>query len=200
MRSRAAAAVLKGAGFREVYSMAGGIDAWHGGVALGSPDRSVAYFLEAASLDHMLALAWSMEEGALRFYSAAAEKSTTPEAETLFQQLVTAEIHHKASVEKLRERLAPGESSFDELVGEPNLVGNIMEGGFSTEEIIKRYAALDPEDVLAFAMAMETTSFDLYLRLGRTVKEDEATRAFQSLAHEERKHLDRLAQAMDQGF
>ena len=200
MRSRAAAAVLKGAGFREVYSMEGGIDAWHGGVALGTPDRSVAYFLEVDSLEQMLALAWSMEEGALRFYSAAAEKSTTPEAEALFQQLVTAEVHHKSSVEKLRERLAPGESSFEELVGGSNLLGNVMEGGFSTEEVIKRYAGLATEDVLAFAMAMETTSYDLYLRLSRTVKEDQATRAFHSLAEEERKHLDRLARAMDEGF
>jgi len=189
--------VLKGAGFPDVYSMEGGIDAWRGGVALGTPDQSVTYFLDADSLEEMLALAWSMEEGALRFYSVAAEKSVTPEGESLFKDLVTAEVHHKASVERMRESLVPGAASFTELVGGDRMLGNVMEGGFSTGEIISRYAGLSTEEVLAFSMAMETTSYDLYLKLGRTVKDEQAAGAFRELAEEERKHLDRLSRAMD---
>jgi len=100
----------------------------------------------------------------------------------------------------MREKLAPGQSSFKELIGAPDLMGNIMEGGFSTEEVIKRYTGLSTEDVLAFAMAMETTSYDLYLRLSRVVREEKASSAFHSLAQEEKMHLDRLGRAMDQGI
>jgi hypothetical protein len=68
VRSRAAAAILAGAGFRKVASMEGGISAWDGLVAAGPPEAGMARFAAAASAEELIALAWYLEAGSRTFY------------------------------------------------------------------------------------------------------------------------------------
>ncbi len=56
-------AVQERAGFREVYSMAGGINAWMGLVAEGFPEAGISWFSAASSANELAALACVLEDG-----------------------------------------------------------------------------------------------------------------------------------------
>ena len=98
MRSRAAASVLVTAGFKNVFSMAGGIKAWQGRTAAGPPEAGMSFFTAAAGAEELIALAWLLEEGSRKFYSAVAQMQSAPEAAGLFSSLVKAEEHHKGTL------------------------------------------------------------------------------------------------------
>jgi len=84
VRSRAAAAILSEAGFKEVHSMKGGINAWDGRVAEGVPEAGMAYFSSAVQPEELLGLAWLLEDGSRKFYSEMASMSKDKEAAPLF--------------------------------------------------------------------------------------------------------------------
>ncbi|MGZ3524912.1 MAG: rhodanese-like domain-containing protein, partial [Thermodesulfobacteriota bacterium] len=97
MRSRAAASILTGAGFKEVHSMAGGIKAWEGLVAEGIPEAGMAYFSPATRPEEMIALAWILEDGSSKFYESLTETLDEREAKGLFQNLKRSEENHKTT-------------------------------------------------------------------------------------------------------
>jgi hypothetical protein len=98
-----------GAGFKEVYSMEGGMNAWKGLVAEGAPQSGMAYFSPVTKLEELIALAWFLEDGSRKFYSELGSTLIDKEARDLYQQLAKAEEHHQGSLLKLYENF-PGKS------------------------------------------------------------------------------------------
>jgi rhodanese-related sulfurtransferase len=97
VRSRAAASLLERAGFSEVHSMTGGINAWRGLVAEGFPEAGISWFSAASSANELTALAWVLEDGTKTFYEKMAEIFAERETAALFRELVRAEEALKCS-------------------------------------------------------------------------------------------------------
>jgi hypothetical protein len=100
-RSRAAAQLLSGQGFREVYNLAGGIKAWQsgqGGVAAGPPDAGMELITGREKSAEMLEIAYGMEEGMRSVYEHLSRRVADQEASQLFGTLAELEVHHKERI------------------------------------------------------------------------------------------------------
>jgi rhodanese-related sulfurtransferase len=169
LRSRAAAATLTDAGFGEVYSMQGGINAWKGWVAEGAPESGMAYFSPASKPEELMALAWYLEDGSQKFYSEVVKMLEDQQAKDLFKTLSEAEEGHKASLLKLYKEFS----------------GVITGERFPT-------SVISPEgegDVMAY---------DLYLKMKHHTKDEASANVFQALSGEEKQHLERLSSLLEE--
>jgi rubrerythrin len=184
--------VLENAGFSDVFSLDGGIIAWNGLVAGGSPEPGMAVFPPGASTDDIISILWAMEEGARRFYGGVREFMEDPEAKKLFQHLVTAEEHHRESLENLYDRIPSTMRGRTLPFHSDKELDDIMEGGIRLSDSLKWAKGRDQREIIEYSMALETSSFDLYLNLERTVKDENTGKVLGALSEEEQKHLKRL--------
>lgn len=198
VRSRAGASILDRAGFREVYSMSGGFNAWQGLVATGFPEADTAWFDPARSIGEVTALAWFLEEGTKTFYAAMADFLADVEASALFRELVTAEQHHEEMLAALYRESSgvSGAVDFAALLGEEPGEKK-MEGGISLDAAVVWSKDKTPRDILEFSLAMEAGSYDRYLYLRNSVSDEGARKVFNALAAEEKQHLGRLTAAFE---
>jgi rubrerythrin len=186
------------AGFKEVYNMDGGIDAWNGLVAEGTPEAGMAYFSLADKPEELIALAWIMEDGSRRFYYSISEFMKDNESSALFKDLTTAEDHHKQSLMKLYSEITDVESNDtpeSSLSGEIDT--NIMEGGMKVTEALDWAKEKEPTDILELAMSLEISAYDLYLLLENNMEDEKSKKVFKVLAEEEKQHLDRLTKVLE---
>jgi rubrerythrin len=197
MRSRAAASVLRTAGFRAVYSMEGGIHAWQGLTAAGAPEAGMAFFTVGSRPEELVALAWVLEEGSRRFYSTVANTLADGEAAKLFVDLAAAEEHHKAALLGLYRDFANAEPGPDFPRGVIAADEDRMEGGVKVSEALEWAKGRDGRDLLEMSMAHETDSYDLYIKMGRRIEGAKAKGVFDRLVEEEKEHLARMAALLD---
>jgi rubrerythrin len=195
VRSRAAAATLSSAGFKEVYSMQGGIRAWKGLVAEGVPESGIAYFSSAAKAEELIALAWWLEDGSCKFYSGLAAVMGDQEAKNLFKDLLKAEENHQTSLLKLYQDLSglTSESGFPGSVMSPEKEGDVMEGGIRISEALQWAKGKSVAEILEFSLSSEANSYDLYVKLEQQTKDQRSARVFHLLSGEEQQHLERLS-------
>jgi rubrerythrin len=167
MRSRAAAAILEGAGFRSAVNMRGGIRAWEGAQAEGLPEAGMAWFPDSASAEELVALSWLLEEGTGTFYRAMGEKAGDDETKRLLRQLTAAEEHHKALLLGLyRDAVAWARDK-------------------------------DMGTVIELLMSLETNAYDLYIKMERRMDDEKSKGVFRTLIGEEHTHLKRLSRALE---
>jgi len=195
VRSRAAAATLSSAGFKEVSSMQGGIRAWKGYVAEGAPESGMAYFSSATKAEELIALAWRLEGGSRQFYSDLAATVRDREAKNLFEDLTAAEEHHQTSLLKLSQDLSglTPESGFPGSVLSAEKEGEVMEGGIRVSEAIQWAKGKSVAEVLEFSLSSEANSYDLYVKMEHQTKDQRSLQVFQLLSEEEKQHLERLS-------
>jgi rubrerythrin len=191
--------MLQNAGFTNMFSMEGGMNAWKGSVAGGPPEAGMPYFPSAARPEELIALAWSLEEGSRRFYGAVAGKLQDQEAMALFQGLAGAEAGHEAMLLTLFQ-----EVTGDRLVAKipdkfsPGIVpGEVMEGGMRVDHALAWTTGRGISDILDLSMSVESYSYDLYLKMERTLTDGNARRVFLVLSGEEKKHLERMAELIE---
>ncbi|GAB4283788.1 MAG: hypothetical protein Kow0092_38480 [Deferrisomatales bacterium] len=194
MRSRSAAGLLQNQGFQAI-SLEGGILAWHGLVSRAAVDQGM-YLLEGRETpEEALALAYGLEEGARRFYQELASEAGEAAVSSLFAALAEAEVRHEDRLWGAYRRRAgaePNRETFERTVVVP-----AVEGGLSADQVLARWGGVpgDPEEAIELAMALETDSLDLYLRMAGQMTED-ARSVFLDLASEERAHLARLGEQL----
>jgi rubrerythrin len=195
VRSRAAAATLTNAGFKEVYSMQGGIHAWKGLVAEGAPESGIAYFSSASTAEELIALAWWLENGSRKFYSDLAAVKKDQEAKNLFRDLTLAEEHHQTSLLKLYQELSgpTPESGFPGSVISPEKEGDVMEGGIRVSEAIQWAKGKSVTEILEFSLSSEANAYDLYVKMEHRMKDQRSAQVFHLLSDEEKQHLERLS-------
>lgn len=179
--------MLKTAGFQEVYSMEGGIHAWEGLTATGAPEAGMAWFPENASGPELVSLAWLLEDGSRRFYSELPSRLKDRDAAALFGQLVRAEEHHQSSLAELYRKMSNSTDGPSARTGE-----DVMEGGVKVSEALAWITDKSLFEVLQLAVGLETNSYDLYIKMGRTVTDVRSKEVFSMLASGEKDHLDRL--------
>ncbi len=198
LRSRAAAHVLVNAGFLRVRSIKGGIQGWQGKTAKGLPEENFTFFAQAASPLEQIILAWHLEEGTRRFYLEMAETVQDLEAVSLFRELISAEEHHKGTLQALYEGMAGQPTAPDFPAGLPPVADEQwMEGGLRVAEAIEWTQGRQIRDILDLAVSLETNAYDRYLLLRRKLADENSRRVFEILSDEERRHLQKLERLLD---
>ena len=140
----------------------------------------------------MIGLAYAMEDGLQRFYQKLAEDKQDYEQRNLLLKLAGFEQKHQERLVELHARsegAMPLESKFSD----------VMEAGARISKTVEQVQSnLNSfEEILDFAMTLETQAMDLYTRMAR--KSDHAAKRdlFLKLADEENSHLAYLANEMD---
>ncbi len=201
MRSRAAAAVLAREGFKDVYSMEGGIHAWKGLRATGAPDAGMAYFDPAKKPEELIALAWMLEEGSSKFYQKMSIQERSPGAVALFQELSRDEEKHKSSLFNTYQRLSGKDSDpgFPRSLVSLEIGDDYLEGGIGLKKALEWSLGKGLKDILEFSISLEANAIDLYIKMERGIERKEAKEVFLTLSNQERNHLKRLSAALEKG-
>ncbi len=192
--------MLRNAGLTNMFSMKGGMRAWNGFVAAGPPDAGMAYFPSAARPEELIALAWSLEEGSRRFYGALAGSLQDREAMAFFQGLAGAEAGHEATLLTLYQEVTNDRhvAKIPDTLFSGIVPGEVMEGGMRVEQALEWTTGKGISDILDLSMALESYSYDLYLKMERTLTDGNARRVFLVLAGEEAKHLESMAALIEE--
>jgi rubrerythrin len=174
--------------------MDGGIRAWQGLTADGPPEGGVAYFASGTSAADMAALAWALEENTRQYYmTLAKEKPGTKEAD-LFTRLVSAEEHHKETLESTHNKMSTESvSRFHRTQDAP-----VLEGGISIEEALAWAANKPAREILVASMGLEANAYDRYLKMVDMAEGEEAREVFRKIAKEEKGHLRKLSRLLDE--
>ena len=182
--------------------MEGGIRAWKGVKAEGTPESKMAYFTPATRPEEFIALAWTLEQGSQKFYSEMADTLKEQAAKDLFQELVAAEEHHQASLEGLYRETSgtPWDSAFPASVIPSLEAGDMMEGGIRVDEALKWAKGKGVKDILEFSMTLEANSYDLYTLMERKIGDPGARKLFTLLSDEEKLHLNKLTALFEKGL
>jgi sulfur-carrier protein adenylyltransferase/sulfurtransferase len=196
-RSRIAAQTLAGKGYEHVINLSGGFKAWNGQAAYGAEEAGVDIFAELDSVESILATAYSLEEGLRDFYLRMLDRVQDEKIKSVFRLLADIEIKHKDRLFAEYTRLTGKD---DRGAFECRFVTPLMEGGMTTEEYMDRFKPDfgSPVDVISLAMSIEAQALDLYIRSAAWTQNDDNRALLEQIASEEKVHLERLGQLMDE--
>jgi rubrerythrin len=196
-RSRAAAQLLSGKGFKDVYNLKGGINAWQGRKAIGPAEFGMHLLTGDETFEEIIILAYGMEEGMWIFYETIKDSIEDISAKELIAQLAGIEDKHKERLFNLYTTISQSENDLDQF--EAKIVSTVMESGMSTDEFIEqnRLAMQDIPGILNIAMALETQAFDLYSRYSQKATDKTTKDILYQIAQEEKVHLKSLGKLMD---
>jgi sulfur-carrier protein adenylyltransferase/sulfurtransferase len=196
-RSRAAAQLLAGKGFKEVYNLKGGIKAWQGLTAAGPAEMGMILLSGDETASDIIMIAYAMEHGLEGFYSAVSGMTNDPEVTNVLTKLAKIEENHKQRLFNLYRTLDPDVG--DKETFEANISSDSMEGGFTTEEFLEQNSTImdTVAGVLNIAMMLETQALDLYLRYSQKAKNEESKTVLYDIAEEEKSHLATLGRLIE---
>jgi rhodanese-related sulfurtransferase/rubrerythrin len=197
-RSRAAAQILAGKGFKKVINLTGGIKAWKSNEAVGSEDLGLDLFTGTETPQEALIVAYSLERGLKDFYESMIPEVRNKKARQLFEKLSTIEVKHQDRVFAEYVRISGSHVKRDEF--EKEVVSPATEGGLTTEEYLKLYQPdlENVEEVISLAMAIEAQALDLYQRAADRASSEAGRDALMQIANEERAHLERLGKLFEE--
>ncbi|MEJ2109622.1 MAG: ferritin family protein [Acidobacteriota bacterium] len=179
--------------------MKGGIHAWNGLRATGTPEAGMAYLESVKGPDELFALAWLLEEGSRKFYEQMSCREKDSEEIVLFENLQGDEEKHKTSLSGVYKEAFgknPDPEFLRSLVSmEPG--DEYLEGGIRLKEALEWSAGKDLKQILEFSISLEVNAIDLYIKMERRVEGKEAKAVFQALTNQERNHLKRLSAALE---
>lgn len=196
-RSRAAAQLLAGQGFKEVYNLKGGIKAWNGLTAEGPVDfGSEISSVKGMSSVQVVDFAMGMEKGLAAFYVLAAVKCGDKAVADLLKKLAGFEEKHQQKLLGLYQTLKGAVENRPSFEGESP---SVMEGGFDTADFMEKNQPLmeTTADVLSLAMMLESQSLDLYVRLAGHVDDKESRAVLLGIADDEKAHLSALGEMIE---
>ena len=196
-RSRVAAQLLSGQGFKEVYNLKGGILAWKGRKATGPVESGMLFLTGDESAEDIIVLAYGMEEGLRRFYMSMAEEFKGNESADMLGKLASIEDIHKQKLLEIYKKLDA--SVKDRESFESKIVSQAMEGGLTTEEFINQYRPVleTVRGVLTMAITVETQALDLYMRYAERMRDEKSKTVLYNIAGEEKIHLKELGKLLD---
>lgn len=196
-RSRVAAQLLSGKGFKQVYNLAGGIKAWEQQSAVGPEQVGLELFSPNQSVEEMLIIGYGLEQGLRDFYLKMHDQSETDEVRKSFIHLADIELLHQERLLELYNAHTGAAISKVEI--EKKVTTQALEGGMTTDEYLTLYHPdlSKVSDVLSLAMAIEAQALDLYLRASESAEIKETKDVLRTIAEEEREHIKHLAVLMD---
>jgi len=197
-RSRVAAQMLSGWGFKEVYNLAGGIKAYEGHKATGPVELNLDLVKGDESPAQIITLAYGMEKALQLFYDTLKQESPDQALQDLFGKLAQVEVRHEQRLFEVYGRVASGGA--DLATFESAIVPQTLEGGFSAAEFLaanKSHLQTVPQ-VLDLAMMLETQALDLYLRFAGRCEQPQTKEVLYVLAGEEKAHLASLGRLLEE--
>jgi rubrerythrin len=185
-------------GFKEVYNLKGGIKAWEGLKAAGPAETGMALLRGDETSQEIIVLAYGMEDGLGLFYKHLAERMDDKEIADLLSKLADIEQNHKQRLFDLYLTINPALT--DKEAFEADIVSEVMEGGFTTEEFMEQNkdSMKTVPDVLNMAMMLESQAMDLYMRYSEKAKDEKSKTVLYDIAEEEKAHLKTLGRLMDE--
>jgi sulfur-carrier protein adenylyltransferase/sulfurtransferase len=197
-RSRVAAQMLSGWGFKEVYNLAGGIKAFEGSKASGPQELNLNLVRGDETPAEIIILAYGMERALQLFYETLQGQSQDQEMQALFKQLAGVEMRHEERLFETYQQVAP--DTKDQQSFEASIVPGTLEGGFDAKEFLennKSHLNSVPQ-VLDLAMMLETQALDLYLRFAGRCAQPQTQEVLYGLAKEEKAHLASLGRLLEE--
>ena len=196
-RSLAAAQLLSGLGFKEVYNLQGGIKAWQGNKAVGPQELNLELVRGDETAAEMIALAYGLEMGLGVFYQSMIASAEDSELKALFAKLADIENLHKKRLFDLLAEIDPPDKDIQAY--EADIRPTILEGGFQLDDFMKKNESFlhTVPDVLDLAMMLETQAFDLYLRFADKSVDSQSQGVLFKLADEEKSHLEVLGRLVE---
>ena len=193
-----AAQLMAGQGFDKIYNMSGGIKAWNSNIAIGPEDQGLDLFAGSESVEEVLVVAYSLEDGLRDFYLAMADKTDNAKVKDIFQKLSDIEIKHKERVFAEYLKVTGKDESVQQF--ESNMVATAVEGGLTTEEYINLF---HPDfdsvvDIISLAMSIEAQALDLYQRAAGNTGDEKSKAVLLQIAGEETAHLSQLGRLMEE--
>lgn len=177
----------------------GGIHAWEGLTAGGSPEAGTAFFPEDASMGELISLAWQLEAGSRRFYEESAARMADKEGQDLLVKLASAEQHHQQALEDLHASLigSPYGTGITPTLLANTTPGEYMESGVRVNDALAWTEGKNIHEFLDLSLSLEAASYDLYLKLEQRAETEQAKKVFSFLSEEEKKHLALLASLLE---
>ena len=196
-RSRVAAQLLSGKGFKEVYNMSGGIKAWDGGTAVGALELNLDLITGEESPEDVVRLAYCMEHALGGFYTTMKAKTEDRPVADLLGKLAGIEERHKQYLVDVYKTIDPAGIDKNEL---ESSCSAIMEGGFKVEEFIKQNEQLTKTsaDLIDLSMMLEAQALDLYMRFAHKSEKEETKKLLFKIGDEEKAHLKALGKLRDE--
>jgi rhodanese-related sulfurtransferase/rubrerythrin len=197
-RSRVAAQMLSGWGFKEVYNLAGGIKAFQGPKAAGPRELNLELVRGDETPAEIITLAYGLEKALQLFYETLQKQTPDRELQDLFGKLARVEVKHAQRLFEVYVQLEPGGQDLPAF--EAGVVPGTLEGGFDAREFLETnqsHLQTVPQ-VLDLAMMLETQALDLYLRFAERCSQAQTKEVLISLAEEEKTHLANLGQLLEE--
>ncbi len=182
VRSLAAAKLIAHNLDVDVYSMEGGIRAWNDMIATGRLE-DLERLTEGLKKPHeFISLAYSLEDGAEKFYQKISKDPFFSELKDVFEMLSNVERMHKEKISSIAKDVKSDER-----------FKGLIEGGISISKALEKILSIkrDKKSLLEFCMQMEVNSLDLYMRILR-LAEEKARDVFNQLIADEKRHLKML--------
>lgn len=197
-RSRVAAQMLSGYGFKEVYNLAGGIKAYQGQKAAGPQELNLDLVRGDEGATEVTQLARGMERALQLFYETVQGRTQDRELKELLLQLGHVEEIHGRRLLEVYQQLRATEKDLPELAAA--VAADLLEGGFNVKEFMtSNEAYLDTAPhALELAMMLETQALDLYLRLAHRATNQAAQTILHAVADEEKLHLASLGRLLEE--
>jgi rhodanese-related sulfurtransferase/rubrerythrin len=198
-RSRVAAQMLAGKGFKKVINVSGGIKAWESEIAVGDQDLGVNLFSDKEEPAQVLKAAYSLEQGLRDFYLTLGTQTTNPKVKDLFAKLSEIELNHQKSIFQAYLNISEEAATISQKDFEGMVEVKALEGGLSTQQYLELFSPdLDKEtDVISLAMSIEAQALDLYQRVTLRIDNPDSKQVIQKIANEEKAHLESLGKLMD---
>lgn len=194
-RSRSAAEILLSSGFKNVFNMEGGILAWRGITAIGSPEATMFCMPQSLSAVELLTMAWAFETGTLDFLRAL-EKNASADAQALLPGLIKDKEESRESLKTCCSAIMGVDpQQFDECAG-PHCSG-VMVGCIRVEEAIQWAQGKSAAEILEQLVALTASAYDYYLRLARIADREDARTVFATLAGRERANIALAAKVLE---
>ena len=196
-RSRVAAQLLSGFGFRQIYNLTGGIKAWNGLVAEGPVEMNLDLISGLETPTDVLKLAYGMEQNLANFYREVEKKSSDDDLIELLNTLASVEERHTQYVYSLYKSWETNPLSLEDF--QKSVVSDVIESGLKLDDFLNsnRDFLKTASDLLDLSMMLETQALDLYLRLAQRSTKEESRSAFHKIADEEKAHLTSLSKLRD---
>jgi sulfur-carrier protein adenylyltransferase/sulfurtransferase len=190
--------MLSAGGFKEVYNMKGGIQAWNGSVAEGPVELNLDMIRGDETPGEIIRIAYGMEQSLGRFYREAVHLVQDAKAISLLNKLASIEDTHKEGLFALYNEVE--KFPVDREAFEADVNDNVLEAGLKPAEFMEqnRKFLSSPAYTLDLAMMLEAQALDLYVRFAQKSQMEGAREALHKIASEEKAHLAALGKLREQ--
>ena len=191
-RSRAAAQILTGRGFKQVYNLKGGIAAWQGQTAAGPEEMGMMILKGDETPQDIICLAYGLEEGLRKFYADSTRMAIQPEVLNVLSKLAEIEVRHKQKLFDLYQTIGSADTAIEHF--EKMVNSELMEGGFDPDKLMAGNMPTfkTAAEVLNFAMMLEAQGMDLYMRYAEKSENPQVRQILFEMAGDEKAHLKSL--------